>query len=370
MPAFHQQEYRDRTVGLRQQMAEGGMDALPLMNASNLNYLTGYEGPSDYLPQFILVCPSEEDACPVLREMDAACAPASSYPPNSHMPSYPEKYIGSKYIGSNKRAQWQPIDDLIRERTKVSRIGVELTANIYVVNAHTAPSTSLDLPKSIDAGGRISNLKLRKSPGELGYMEQAEKIVDRAMQLGQLQISLDARECDIAAAVTHALCAGKPEAPGGASRILPTMSIRRPVTAPHSKWSDGCYAMDCQTNCELGAFRHRYCCAFPETILGCAVRSAAVHAPCLLATCETVRPRATCGDVAEHSGAPSNAVVCAKNRAHRLFLGHRLERRWGDCRNGHTRYRATMTFHLISGKRTMAMSSPRPPGSTRAAQRR
>ncbi|RUW85670.1 ectoine hydrolase DoeA, partial [Mesorhizobium sp. M4B.F.Ca.ET.190.01.1.1] len=42
MPAFSQQEYRERTARLRQQMAARGMDALLVMNENNMNYLTGY----------------------------------------------------------------------------------------------------------------------------------------------------------------------------------------------------------------------------------------------------------------------------------------------------------------------------------------
>lgn len=67
--AFSQQEYRERTVRLRQRMAERGMDALLVLNSSNLNYLTGYEG-SDYVPQPALVCQDEEDPWLIMR----ACA--------------------------------------------------------------------------------------------------------------------------------------------------------------------------------------------------------------------------------------------------------------------------------------------------------
>lgn len=90
MPAFDQQEYRARTARLRQRMAERGMDALLVMNESNLHYLTGYEGFSDYVPQLALICQNEEDPWLILREMDVACATASSYLPHSRLLSYPD----------------------------------------------------------------------------------------------------------------------------------------------------------------------------------------------------------------------------------------------------------------------------------------
>lgn len=135
------------------------------------------------------------------------------------------------------------------------------------MKAHAALGNSLDLSRSIDADGLISKLKLLKSPAELTYMEQAGKIVDRAMKVGQLGIAVGARECDVAAAVTHALIRGTPEFPGSPSRILfPTMPVGSPATAPHIKWTDARYATGCQTNFEIGAFRHRYCCALSRTV--------------------------------------------------------------------------------------------------------
>ncbi|WP_352518162.1 aminopeptidase P family N-terminal domain-containing protein, partial [Mesorhizobium sp. M0046] len=56
MPAFPKEEYRSRTARLRQQMAERGIDTVLVLNEGNMNYLTGYEGFSDYVPQAALVC--------------------------------------------------------------------------------------------------------------------------------------------------------------------------------------------------------------------------------------------------------------------------------------------------------------------------
>ncbi|RWX59153.1 hypothetical protein EN780_35105, partial [Mesorhizobium sp. M4B.F.Ca.ET.089.01.1.1] len=70
VPAFSQQEYRERTARLRKQMAARGMDALLVMNENNMNYLTGYDGYSEYVPQLALVCQDDEDPWLILREMD------------------------------------------------------------------------------------------------------------------------------------------------------------------------------------------------------------------------------------------------------------------------------------------------------------
>ncbi|UPJ94882.1 Xaa-Pro peptidase family protein [Bradyrhizobium sp. 172] len=350
MPAFDQQEYRERTARLRQRMAEQDMDAMLVFNEANMNYLTGYDGYSDYVPQLALVSQDEEDPWLILREMDVACATVTSYLPRSRVLGYPERYIGS-----SQRTPWRPIGDMIRERTKSSHIGVELTAKNFGVKAQTTLAQNLDLSESIDADGLISTLKLLKSPAEIAYMEQAGKIVDRAMRVARLGVAPGARECDVAAAVMHALCTGTPKFPGHASRIYPTMPTGRPATAPHLKWSDASYAMNCQTNFELGAFRHRYCCALSRTVfLGePSPRSQHLHQAVLegfLAAFETMRPGITCRDVDRAFRRTFNTRGVRKESR----IGYSLGIDWPDGgaslqEDDDTVLRPNMTFHLIIG---------------------
>ncbi|MGY4281540.1 ectoine hydrolase [Bradyrhizobium sp. LM2.7] len=350
MPAFDQQEYRKRTARLRQRMTEHGMDVMLVFNEANMNYLTGYDGYSDYVPQLALVCQDEEDPWLILREMDVACATVTSYLPRPRLLSYSEKYIGS-----SQRTPWQPIGDMIRERTKSRHIGVELTAKNFGVKAHAALATTLDLSKSIDADGVISKLKLLKSPAEIAHMEQAGKIVDRAMRVARLGVASGARECDVAAAVMHALCTGTPEFPGHASRIYPTMPTGRPATAPHLKWTDASYAMDCQTNFELGAFRHRYCCALSRTVfLGePSPRSRHLHQAAhdgFLAAFETMRPGVTCADVDRAFRRTFSSRGVRKDSR----IGYSIGNDWPDGGaslqdDDETVLQPNMTFHLIIG---------------------
>lgn len=350
MPAFDQQEYRERTARLRQRMAEQGMDTVLVFNEANMNYLTGYDGYSDYVPQLALVSQDEEDPWLILREMDVACATVTSHLPRSRLLSYSEKYIGS-----SQRTPWQPIGDIIRERSKSRRIGVELTAKNFGVKAQASLAKTLDLSKSIDADGVISKLKLLKSPAEIAYMEQAGKIVDRAMRVARLGVAPGARECDVAASVMHALCTGTPEFPGHASRIYPTMPTGRPATAPHLKWTDASYAMNCQTNFELGAFRHRYCCALSRTVfLGePSARSRHLHQAALdgfLAALGTMRPGVTCGDVDRAFRRTFSSRGVRKDSR----IGYSLGNDWPDGGaslqdDDETVLQPNMTFHLIVG---------------------
>ncbi len=104
------------------------------------------------------------------------------------------------------------------------------------------------------------------------------------------------------AAVLHALSSGTPEIPGSPGRP-PTMPVGSPASAPHIKWTDGRYKMGCQTNFEMGAFRHRYACALSRTVfLGDPpARARHLHQAALdgfLAQIEAIRPGVKCSDVA------------------------------------------------------------------------
>ncbi|MER9408330.1 Xaa-Pro peptidase family protein [Mesorhizobium caraganae] len=297
MTAFSQREYRERTRRLRQRMAEYGIDSMLVLNEGNINYLTGYEGYSDYVPQVALVCQDEEDPWLILREMDTLCATPTVYLPGSRVLSYAEKYIGS-----SRRTPWEPIGELVRERARSNRIGLEMTAKGFGVKDHAALANSLDLSRAIDADGMLSKLQAVKSPAELAYMEQAGKIVDRAMQVARLEVAAGARECDVGAAIASALIKGMPEIPGGPCYGSPTMPVGSPANAPHLKWSDASYKMGCQTNFELGAYRHRYACALSRTVfLGEPTpRAQHLHKAALdgfLAEVETIRPGVKCSDV-------------------------------------------------------------------------
>ncbi|WP_287383563.1 Xaa-Pro peptidase family protein [Mesorhizobium sp.] len=349
MCAFSQGEYRERTSRLRQQMTERGIDALLILNEGNMNYLTGYAGYSDYVPQLALVCQDEEDPWLILREMDIVAAEATSYLPQSRILSYPEKYIGSGQLTA-----WKPISDLVRERSKSSRIGVELSGKMLGVKGHAALSKSFGVSEFIDADGMVSTLKAIKSPAELTYMEQAGKIVDKAMQVGRIAISVGARECDVAATISHALHAGTPEFPGSASRGF-AMNVGSPANAVHLAWTDEKYKMGCQTILELGAFRHRYCSALSRTVfLGePTARSRHVHQACLdgfLAAFDAIRPGVKSDDVERafrHEFEPRG--VRKESR-----IGYSIGIDWTDggpsIQHGdETVLHANMTFHLIIG---------------------
>lgn len=351
MPAFRQDEYRSRTNRLRQRMAERGIDTLLVLEESSINYLTGYEGYSDYVPQIALVCQDDEDPWLIMRELDTYNAISDSYLPESRILAYAEKYIGSSELSA-----WQPIGELVRERSKSNRIGVELSGKMLGLKGHAALCKSLGMSNFIDADDLVSTLKAIKSPTELTYMEQAGKIVDKAMRVAQLEIAVGARECDVAAAVQHALTSGTAEIPGGGAHVgLPYMAVGSPPNQCHSKWTDARYKMGCQTNLEMAAFRHRYVCAMSRSIfLGePSARARHVHEAChdgWLAAFEALRPGVKSGDIERAFRREFGPRGVRKESR----IGYSIGLDWVDggpsfMEGDETVIQANMTFHLLIG---------------------
>ncbi|MFD2052057.1 M24 family metallopeptidase [Mesorhizobium calcicola] len=351
MSAFGLDEYRARTARLRKKMADRGIDTLLVLEESNLNYLTGYAGYSDYVPQVALICQDEEDPWLIMRELDTHGAAVESYLPESRILSYAEKYIGSKELTA-----WQPIGEFVRDRTKSTRIGVEISGKMLGFKGYAALSKSLGVAEFIDADGLVSTLKAIKSPAELTYMEQAGKIVDRAMKEARSLIAVGVRECDVAAAVQHALTSGTPEIPGGPGPIsMPNMAIGAPANQCHSKWGDGAYKMGCQTNFEMGAFRHRYVCAMSRSIfLGePSARSRYVHEACRdgwLAAFEALRPGVKSSDVERAFRREFGPRGVRKESR----IGYSIGLDWVDggpsfMEGDETEILPNMTFHLLIG---------------------
>ena len=52
---FTTQEYFQRLLNVKNKMSESGLDILILSDPSNMNYLTGYDGWSFYVPQGVIV---------------------------------------------------------------------------------------------------------------------------------------------------------------------------------------------------------------------------------------------------------------------------------------------------------------------------
>jgi Xaa-Pro dipeptidase len=255
---FSREEFLQRLQETKRRMSAVGMDALIVIDASNIYYLTGYDGHSAYVPQALVVIAREEEPRLILREMDVPGNTAFMQPNRIH--GYPEDYIA--------HARMHPFDyfgDLFRQwGIATSHLGVEMDG----LTPNTWERLQMALPDAriADASSMVTWQRLKKSPAELAYMSQAGHIADMAMQTAYESISVGVRECDAAASVMAALVRGAPDY-GGDRPVTPAMPAGPRAAAPHLSWTDAPYRADTAVNIELGGFRKRYVAGLSRTVV-------------------------------------------------------------------------------------------------------
>ncbi len=259
---FERSEYLERLNKTKQKMEEAGIEVLLVSNESNMNYLSGYDGYSAYVPQFLMVANDEEEPLWVGRAMDDACARNSVFMDHSRIVGYPEHYIGDPNLHPMAF-----MADLLKERGWANRrLGVELDTEPFSPYSYSQLQRHLPNATFIDAGAMVNWVRMIKSPQELTYMRQAGVISDLAMQTAIDTIAEGIRECDAAAAVTAALIRGTDEF-GGDVPHKPTLATGPRSSSPHLTWTDEPYKRGEATNIELGGCRHRYHCGLSRTIV-------------------------------------------------------------------------------------------------------
>ena len=89
---FTKDEYARRARVVHERMAEAGLDAIFITDPSNINWLTGYDAWSFYVPQAVLLT---VDGDPVWmgREMDAGAARFTTYLNDDQIVPVPEDYV-------------------------------------------------------------------------------------------------------------------------------------------------------------------------------------------------------------------------------------------------------------------------------------
>src|SRR5215213_2778868 len=243
MLPFEWSEYLERLGKTKQRMAAAGIDILLVSNEHNMNYLSGYDGYSSYVPQFLMVASDVDEPLWVGREMDVGCALNSVFMDQSSIVGYLERYIGDPNL--------HPMGfmaDLLRERGWANRrLGVELDTEPFSPFAYNQLQQHLPNAKFTDAGSLVNWVRGVKSPQELTYMRQAGVISDLAMQAAIDTIAVGVRQCDAAAAVAAALIRGTNEF-GGDVPSKPTMATGPRSSGPHLTWTEERYKPGEATN--------------------------------------------------------------------------------------------------------------------------
>jgi ectoine hydrolase len=356
MTVFTKEEYLERIDRTKMRMTDMGMDVLVVSDPANMNYLTGYDGWSFYVPQVVIISLDKEEPVWVGREMDAAGARLTSFLRKDNIIGYPEYYVQI----ADRHPMEFVADVLIQRGWGKKVIGTETDTYYFSARGYEALKKGMYNASFIDGNLLVNWIRLIKSPHEINVMREAGKIVEKVMQTAIDVVAPGVRECDAAAEIMRAQIRGTESFGGDYTAIVPLMPSGIKTSTAHLTWTDEPYENEVAVNLELSACRNRYHSPMARTLyLGShppqkLQDTAKVVVEGLNETLAAIKPGMLCEEVEKvWRDVISKAGLVKKSRIG-YAMGLNYPPDWGEhtasLRPGDkTILQANMTFHMILG---------------------
>lgn len=262
MPApFSAAEYQTRLEKVRASMAEYQLDALIIGDPSNMNWLTGFDAWSFYVPQVMLV---QHDAEPIWmgRKMDAgAIALTTHLKPESVMP-YAEEFVQCNGI--------HPMDIIAGFLHKLGlngkRIGYESDTYYFSPKSFDCLQCGVPEAKWVDADLMVNWCRVIKSDAEIAMMRNSARLVEGAMQTAYENIAPGVRQCDLMAKIVAAQVGGNPNFAGDLTALSPLILAGEAASTAHPMWTDEKFVDGQTVALELGGCCKRYNAGLARTV--------------------------------------------------------------------------------------------------------
>jgi ectoine hydrolase len=342
---FETPEYLARIARTRAEMERRGLDALVVVDPSNMSWLTGYDGWSFYVHQAVVLALEGE---PLWwgRGMDAVGARRTVFMADDRIRGYDDVLV--------QNPERHPMRDLAAVLDELglarARIGVELDNYYYTAAAHRTLSEALPEATLLDATGLVNWRRAVKSPREIEYMRRAARIVE-AMHARILEVAEPGVPKNrLVAEIYRAGIEGADGHWGDYPAIVPMAPSGMDATAPHLTWDDRPLRRGEATFFEIAGAHRRYQCPQSRTLfLGEAPDKyrRATEAGLALA-----RPGACAGEVADAFNAALNRHGFRKDSRCGYAIGISYPPDWGErtisFRHGDmTVLEPGMTFHFM-----------------------
>lgn len=243
---FSLDEFHDRHRRVRMRMVERDLDVLIVIAPANIQYLIGTRTKSYQEFQCLLFPVDSEKPLTVLTRL-------------AEVAEYTDLSLADEVCGWGGREPEDPIDALRRlmeDREYLKRhIGLEVPYYYLSVPDHTKIQAMLAGTVVVDATRLIEDIKLVKSPAEIGYIRKAASIVNVAMQVAVDAMIEGASECEVAGAVYQSLLAQ-----GGDSPASPINLVSGKRTCyGHGAPTQRALRRGDSINIEFGGAYRRYC---------------------------------------------------------------------------------------------------------------
>ncbi len=261
---FSKEEYNLRIKKVKESMSKKGIDILISTDPSNMNYLTGYDGWSFYVPQGIIISIDEDQPYWFGRKQDSNGARITTFLNEENIYGYPENLIQSPPLHP-----YDYVVQLIKDKKWSSNcIGVEMDSYYYTAENHSRLKNNLTDAKFINAHLLINWVRYIKSESEIKYMMDAGVLVRAGMQTAFDSIKEGVKQSTVAGKIHNTLIAGNDETKMGGeyAGLGLILASGRSASASHLTPSEKKFENNEGTIIELGGVKHRYHCALSRTV--------------------------------------------------------------------------------------------------------
>lgn len=355
MALFNLAEYETRLRLVKERMSQQGIDVLVVADPANMNYLTGYDGWSFYVPQVIVVAQSRPEPVWIGRSQDGNGARLTCWIGESSIKPYADHYIQS----STEHPMAYVAQVLQEEHLDQARIGVEMDAYYFTAASYQRLKASLPHARFTDVTLLVNWVRIVKSDQEVAYIRRAAAIVTQAMHTALQEIRPGVREADAAAEVFRSQIRGTNEFSGDYPAIVPLMPSNARTGAAHLTWTNRRYEHGDAVNIEIAGCVNRYHAPLSRSaVIGKPSQRLSDLADVVVEGVDValaaVKPGLTCGEVEEAWQRVIQRYGYSKDSRLGYSVGLNYPPDWGEhtasLRAGDpTVLQPNMVFHMIAG---------------------
>lgn len=258
---FPKSEYDDRLVRVRQAMEAKGLDAMVVGDPANMNWLTGFDAWSFYVPQIMVVSLDREPVW-IGREMDAGAAALTTYMDPADVIPYPEDLIQREDAHPSEYMAGWMTDNGFGGKT----IGYESDVYFFSPKALCALQTGSPNARWVDADLTLNWVRAVKSEAEIEMMRQAAVLAGLGQRYAWDNVRPGVRQCDLAAGICSSVIAGTAEFGGDSPALSALILAGEAAATAHPMWTDTTFEVDQTVAFELGGCRKRYNAGLARTV--------------------------------------------------------------------------------------------------------
>ena len=352
---FSIEEYNTRIKKIKQKMVEKSMDILIVTDPSNMNYITGYDGWSFYVPQGVIISLDYDEPIWFGRKQDSKGAKITTYLKHENILGYPEDLIQSPPL--------HPYDylvDFLKSKNWANKnIGVEMDSYYYTAECHERLKSNCPNASFHNAYLLINWIRLIKSDNEIKYMLDAGILTQNAMQRAYDSIKPGIRQNQVAGNIQQSLLSGNDEIGGEYSGLTLILASGTSASASHLTPTDKKFKQNEGTIIELSGVKNRYHCPLSRTVFigkpdTKTKETLKITNEGIEKAIEKTKPGNTAHDVAVAFWDVLNKYGLEKDSRCGYPIGIGYPPDWGEHtlsirKNDMTVLRPNITFHLMAG---------------------